>query len=111
MCIRDRTYGDPFAGPEKGEEYVVVPRAGTISPWSSKATDIVHNCGLEDVRPVSYTHLDERIAGPFSLCGFVETETFATLTRAVTFPDQFHVFVGSGRDGTAVFGNTVPRCV
>ena len=46
------TYGDPFAGPEKGEEYVVVPRAGTISPWSSKATDIVHNCGLEDVRRV-----------------------------------------------------------
>lgn len=46
------TYGDPFAGPEKGEEYVVVPRAGTISPWSSKATDIVHNCGLEDVKRV-----------------------------------------------------------
>src|SRR5690606_16251631 len=27
---------------------VVVPRAGTISPWSSKATDIAHNCGLRD---------------------------------------------------------------
>ena len=27
--------------------YWVVPRAGTISPWSSKATDIAHNCGLE----------------------------------------------------------------
>jgi phosphoribosylformylglycinamidine synthase, single chain form len=27
---------------------VVVPRAGTISPWSSKATDIAHNCGLAD---------------------------------------------------------------
>ncbi len=24
----------------------VVPRIGTISPWSSKATDIAHNCGL-----------------------------------------------------------------
>ena len=24
----------------------VVPRPGTISPWSSKATDILHNCGL-----------------------------------------------------------------
>ena len=25
---------------------IVSPRAGTISPWSSKATDIAHNCGL-----------------------------------------------------------------
>ena len=25
---------------------VVTPRLGTISPWASKATDIVHNCGL-----------------------------------------------------------------
>lgn len=30
-------------------ELVVTPRPGTISPWSSKATDILHNCGLQDV--------------------------------------------------------------
>ena len=28
---------------------LVVPRPGTISPWSSKATDIAHSCGLHDV--------------------------------------------------------------
>ena len=28
------------------EEFVVSPRIGTISPWSSKATDIVEHCGL-----------------------------------------------------------------
>jgi len=28
---------------------LVVPRPGTISPWSSKATDIAHNCGLAQV--------------------------------------------------------------
>ncbi len=28
---------------------LVVPRPGTISPWSSKATDIAHNCGLDEV--------------------------------------------------------------
>ena len=28
---------------------LVVPRPGTISPWSSKATDIARNCGLEPV--------------------------------------------------------------
>lgn len=27
-------------------DFLVVPRPGTISPWSSKATDIAHNCGL-----------------------------------------------------------------
>ena len=30
----------------------VVPRIGTISPWSSKATDILHICGLQQVRRV-----------------------------------------------------------
>jgi phosphoribosylformylglycinamidine synthase len=29
-----------------GRELLVVPRLGTISPWSSKASDIAHNCGL-----------------------------------------------------------------
>ncbi len=28
---------------------LVTPRPGTISPWSSKATDIAHNCGLDKV--------------------------------------------------------------
>ncbi len=27
--------------------FVVIPRLGTISPWSSKATDIAHNAGLQ----------------------------------------------------------------
>jgi len=29
---------------------LVVPRPGTISPWSSKATDIAHNVGLTSIR-------------------------------------------------------------
>ena len=35
-----------------GRELCVVPRLGTISPWSSKATDIARNCGLGDVRRI-----------------------------------------------------------
>ncbi len=35
-----------------GEFLLVVPRAGTISPWSSKATDIAHNCGLTKIRRI-----------------------------------------------------------
>ena len=34
---------------EPGSAIVVTPRAGTISPWSSKATDIARHCGLADV--------------------------------------------------------------
>jgi phosphoribosylformylglycinamidine synthase len=37
-------------GDDSGELFLVVPRFGTISPWSSKATDIAHNCGLGGVR-------------------------------------------------------------
>jgi phosphoribosylformylglycinamidine synthase len=32
------------------QDFVVVPRPGTISPWSSKASDIARNCGLDAVR-------------------------------------------------------------
>ncbi|MFK7977289.1 MAG: phosphoribosylformylglycinamidine synthase [Halioglobus sp.] len=35
--------------PEGATLLLTVPRPGTISPWSSKATDIAHNCGLRDV--------------------------------------------------------------
>lgn len=31
---------------------LVIPRVGTISPWSSKATDILHNAGLTGVHKV-----------------------------------------------------------
>lgn len=29
--------------------FFITPRKGAISPWSSKASDILHNCGLDDV--------------------------------------------------------------
>ncbi|MEA3412203.1 MAG: phosphoribosylformylglycinamidine synthase [Pseudomonadota bacterium] len=31
---------------------LAIPRPGTISPWASKATDIVHNCGLTTVHRI-----------------------------------------------------------
>ncbi|QGU32674.1 phosphoribosylformylglycinamidine synthase [Thermochromatium tepidum] len=33
----------------RGRLVLVMPRPGTISPWSSKATDIAHNCGLQAI--------------------------------------------------------------
>jgi len=35
-----------------GDSYVVIPRLGTISPWSSKATDIAHNSGLTKIKRI-----------------------------------------------------------
>ena len=47
-------YG-PAATPRdagSGPVFLVIPRPGTISPWSSKATDIARNCGLRRVRRI-----------------------------------------------------------
>lgn len=33
-------------------QVLVVPRLGTISPWSSKATDIAHHCALQAIRRI-----------------------------------------------------------
>ena len=44
------TYGPALAShAPQGLMLLVTPRPGTISPWSSKATDIAHNCGLSSV--------------------------------------------------------------
>ncbi|MBB5018729.1 phosphoribosylformylglycinamidine synthase [Chitinivorax tropicus] len=46
-------YGSPAINAATvGEMILVTPRLGTISPWSSKATDIVHNAGIGAVRRV-----------------------------------------------------------
>ncbi len=36
----------------EGRLILVTPRPGTISPWSSKATDIAHNCGLAEIKRI-----------------------------------------------------------
>ena len=51
-----------------GEMVLVVPRPGTISPWSSKATDIARNCGLGAVERLErgvafYVKTAEQAAG------------------------------------------------
>ncbi|PUA16484.1 phosphoribosylformylglycinamidine synthase [Glaciimonas sp. PCH181] len=46
------TYGDPFEGVDGGEEFIVIPRFGTISPWASKATDIARNCGMAHIKRI-----------------------------------------------------------
>jgi len=50
-----------------GTPVLVVPRPGTVSPWSSKATDIARGCGLDAVRRIERGveyHLDGFEPGP-----------------------------------------------
>ncbi len=58
------TYGpEPHeAQTASGTQLLVVPRPGTISPWSSKATDIARNCGLDAVSRIERGVL-YRVAG------------------------------------------------
>ena len=62
--VLDKTYA--LLGSEGeftlSDGFLVTPRKGTISPWSSKATDIFHNCGLTNIlrveRGIHYRVLD-----------------------------------------------------
>ncbi|MCK5727891.1 MAG: phosphoribosylformylglycinamidine synthase, partial [Methylococcales bacterium] len=43
-------YGDAYHTTfDNNLHFIVTPRRGTISPWSSKATEIVHRCGLSNI--------------------------------------------------------------
>ncbi|GIU12705.1 phosphoribosylformylglycinamidine synthase [Shewanella sp. MBTL60-007] len=62
------TYGPAIeAHTPEGHLHFVTPRPGTISPWSSKATDIAHNCGLNKVkrleRGIAYYVVSDELSG------------------------------------------------
>ena len=60
------TYGDSATeSGSSGALILITPRVGTLSPWSSKATDIARNCGLAKVRRIergiAYTIVAEKL--------------------------------------------------
>ena len=51
QALLDETPAEPF--PDDGALSIhVTARIGTLSAWSSKATDIAHNCALSQVRRI-----------------------------------------------------------
>ncbi|MDR2710517.1 MAG: phosphoribosylformylglycinamidine synthase [Burkholderiales bacterium] len=46
---RDAEDVEDVEGQRGAFQCLIVPRLGTVSPWSSKATDIAHRCGLSKV--------------------------------------------------------------
>src|SRR5689334_19511330 len=69
-------------------EILVVPRFGTISPWSSKATDIAHVCGLDAVarleRGIAY-HLTATAPLTEQALSQLATQLHDRMTESVAF--------------------------
>ena len=50
MCELLHVEGEPpLPAVKESTLFLVTPRSGTISPWSSKATDIAHRCGFPEL--------------------------------------------------------------
>ncbi|MHB0775936.1 phosphoribosylformylglycinamidine synthase [Halomonas sp. WWR20] len=76
--LLDYGHSRDAAPPTDGYLFLVVPRLGTLSPWSSKATDIARNCGLEQIR-----RLERGVAYRVSLNGTLSEEAFAAIVAAL----------------------------
>ena len=73
-------YGPTLAEHDaKGETFIVIPRVGTISSWSSKATDIAHNCGLNEVE-----RIERGLAYYFELSQPLDEKTTEKIDRTFT---------------------------
>jgi phosphoribosylformylglycinamidine synthase len=81
-----------------GQLLLVVPRPGTISPWSSKATDIAHNAGIHKV-----TRIERGIA--YHLEGDFDLACIASLLS----DRMVEVVYGSLDEAAALFVKHEPR--
>ena len=88
-----------------GVPLVVVPRPGTISPWSSKATDSAHNCGLDAV-----TRVERGIAYEV---GTRDRANFSPDDRAALLPlvhDRMtETVLDDAADARRLFAHVAPR--
>ena len=66
------------AGTSDGHFFLVVPRIGTQSPWSSKATDIVRNCGLDKIQ-----RLERGVVYRVKLDGTLSEEAFEAIVDVI----------------------------
>ena len=78
------SYSEPLAINNAISSIVIVPRLGTISPWSSKATDIMHLCDMAQItrieRAVIYHFDAEIINQPAVLACVMDKMTESELT-------------------------------
>ncbi len=86
-----------------GELFLVVPRPGTISPWSSKATDILHNCGLDSV-----VRAERGIAYLIAADKKISDKDRATIGNTL-FDRMTEAVFASYEDAAALFHHEQPR--
>jgi phosphoribosylformylglycinamidine synthase len=85
--------------------FLVTPRLGTISPWSSKATDIIHNCGLTKV-----TRIERGIACYLkNPDGSRFTEGQRALVLPLIHDRMTEVVLQSLEQAEALFSHVAPR--
>ncbi len=82
------------------EEFVTVPRAGTISPWSSKATDIARNAGLKKVK-----RIERGIS--FKVAGIEETQ----LLKSLVYDRMVEMLLDRPQDAEQLFIEHEPRAL
>ncbi len=99
------SYGPPREAQEPaGTQAVVVPRFGTISPWSSKASDIAHNCGLQAIRRIErgtrfhFTTQDQR---PLTAAQLAQI-------KPLIHDRMTETVLESAEDAVALFGEAQP---
>ncbi|WP_444985733.1 phosphoribosylformylglycinamidine synthase [Halomonas mongoliensis] len=86
----------------EGQLFLVVPRIGTQSPWSSKATDIAHSCGLKGVR-----RLERGIAYRVKLKGMLSEKVFEAI-RATLHDRMTETVLADASDAAKLFAHHEP---
>ena len=86
----------------EGQLFLVVPRIGTQSPWSSKATDIARNCGLGKVR-----RLERGIAYRVKLRGMLSEQAFEAI-RATLHDRMTETVLADASDAARLFAHHEP---
>jgi len=95
------TYGPTITEHQPaGKLLLVTPRPGTISPWSSKATDIANNCGLTQVK-----RLERGIA--YYIEGELSAEQWQQISGLV-HDRMMEVVCGELTDAQALFVTATP---
>lgn len=100
------TYGPITQDVEhKGQRLYVLPRFGTISPWSTKATDIVSHCGLTKVARV-----ERGVAFYIHASPSLEVSELAALSEYLHDPMTESV-VSDLDQAQALFSDELPRAL
>ncbi|MBM3346110.1 MAG: phosphoribosylformylglycinamidine synthase [Betaproteobacteria bacterium] len=86
----------------RGDLLLVVPRLGTISPWSSKATDIARSCGLQRVR-----RIERGLA--YYLAGAKELERHRAAVVALLHDRMTESVLAALDEADALFRHVAPR--